>query len=657
MQLISGFCFALALALAVSLGGQTLDYTWGPALLALAAALLTAASQAWRLGQRGRGTWLALAFLSLAWGWILWRCWGSPVREFGRSDALLAGGMIAACLWGLLLPAEGIAIRIAMLALALLGLVNLGTGLYQIKDPTFAWPFATRPALFPSGLFGHYNHLADFSLVSAAILVARFFFARDRLGERVLQAAGVIACVACVGISGSRGGILSMCVAAAVLVALSALVSWRDKTPKRRMLGLTALAMPLLLVAVAVPVLKHFQERRGIENGSLNRFADNQSRLHSMGLAVDITGKHPWDGGGSRSFGWEKYAAWKPAESGLLAPNDDFVHNEMLQVATDYGWTGVLLVGAAVLVTGLCGLAGVMGGEGKGSRARHAADAMACGGLAAMAGTLVHSNFSFVTHTFPGALYLGLALGFALPRRTKEGDSYLIPARPVLAGGIAAVVLLPLVALLGFAGMQGSKAYQALWPVFFGKEQLAGPAPGMAIDRVKDSMLLWPGSELAGSGAHLARDVSLRKDILPSDRKLRLSDADNLYAQAEALNPYDPEWPVNRANILTQLGKNEEAEKDFEKAVSLEGGMEGVFRARFYYARHLYGHWYQAWMTKERSPGEALAGFLHARDLLKEASTMTEQWVRGKEESELVKGLEDMIGFLEGAQIKPEPPR
>jgi O-antigen ligase len=662
MQAISGICFAIAMALAVSLGGQTLDYTWGPAFLALAAAVLAMIPEAWQSRRRGAGTWFAVSALACASAWILWRCWGSPVKEFARSDALLVVGMLSAGLWGLFARAEGGAIRIAIAALALLGFANFGIGLCQAREQSFAWPFASRPGLSPSGLFGHYNHLADFSLVSAAFLAARLIFARDRILERCLQAAGVLANVACVAISQSRGGMVSLSAAAVVLVALAALVAWRDKTRHRKTLGIVAVAMPIVMAALAVPVLKHFQERRGIQDSSLERFADNKSRLHSIGLAVDVTANHPWTGGGSRAFGWEKYAAWKPSESGMIAQNDDFVHNELLQVATDYGWIGALLVGLAVLVTGLCGLAGVMSGEG--GLARKATDAMACGGLAAMAGTLVHSNFSFVTHTLPGALYLGLAMGCALPRKQPR-DTIDSGLRPSLSGVVACALALGLVAVLGFAGVKGSMVYRDLWPVFFGKEHLASVAPGLAMDHVHKAMEIWPGSELAGSSARLARAISQRKNLEESERVEWLSEAADLYAQAVELNPFDPEWAVNRANVLSTLGRNAEAEREFERAIALEGGMEGNFRARYYYAWHLHSRWYRAWTRpdehdasdRERRASEALGAFLRARELLREAATMTELWVRGKEEADLIKGLDETIEFLQGAKVTPIPPR
>ena len=41
--------------------------------------------------------------------------------------------------------------------------------------------------------------------------------------------------------------------------------------------------------------------------------------------------------------------------------------------------------------------------------------------------------------------------------------------------------------------------------------------------------------------------------------------------------------------------------------------------------------------------------------LLKEAATETELWIRAKDAGELLKGLEDMITFMEGAHVTPDP--
>jgi O-antigen ligase len=368
MQALSGFFFSLALVLAVVFGGQTLDYTWGPALMALAAALVTACFDKSGSRPAGMATRVLYGLVTVTCGWILWRCAESPVKEFARSDALLVVGLFAGFSWVWRMPAQGVAIRTVMATLALLAFANGGIGLVQLADPAFAWPFAARPAALPSGFFGHYNHLADFCLVSAVILAARAIWGRDRTAERFLQAAGALAALACVLISGSRGGFVSMGLAGMVLVVTSGLIAWRDKSRNRRLVIGLAIAVPLVGALLLPLGFKLVQERRG-GSDSFVKISDDRFRLAFIRSAINISTEQSMAGSGSRSFGWRKNAAWDPKRDGNNDRfNDDFVHNELLQVAVDYGWIGALLVIAAAGGVGLAGVAGLVGRESTGLR-------------------------------------------------------------------------------------------------------------------------------------------------------------------------------------------------------------------------------------------------------------------------------------------------
>jgi tetratricopeptide (TPR) repeat protein len=270
-----------------------------------------------------------------------------------------------------------------------------------------------------------------------------------------------------------------------------------------------------------------------------------------------------------------------------------------------------------------------------------------------MVGTLAHSNFSFVTHTLPGALYLGMAFGLALPRR--GGLLEQTPGRrwPVM---LASFVVVPGALVLGWVGWVGTQTYQTLWPALFGREMLAVEDPVQAIDIMERAMKPWPSAELTGEAGHLSRRIAERQGIALSEQEIWRTRAADFYRQAEELNPFDPEWAVNHANLLSLLGRYDEAELAFERAVILVGGMERNFWARYYFAAHLYRRWYQEW-TRERRAGEALGQFIRARELLRESSEQGNFGHIGKEAKDLVEGLEKTIRFLEGARVVPEPVR
>ena len=651
MQAISGLFFSLSLVLAVVLGGQTLDYTWGPALVALAFSLATGAFEMWRLGKQPKSAWFAFFVILVASGWLLWGCWGSPVSEYGRSDALLVIAALISCLWAWTMPARGLAIRFILAALALLGIADLGIALVQLRDPAFAWPFASRPTTFPSGLFGHYNHLADFSLVSALLLTARAIWARDSKLERIVQITGVVAAATCVLICGSRGGALSLGAGAGVLSLSYGLIAWRDKKRNSGVVMAIALLTPVLIVLLAPIAISKIQQRRGAKNPTeIIQVADDRFRLMFAGYAIQIASSQPLTGGGSRSFGWKKNAVSDPQKEKTSDQfNDDFVHNELLQAAVDYGWGGAILIVGAVVVTGLAGVASLAGRDEPDPDQKTAMDAVACGGLAAMAGTLLHSNISFVCHTLPGAMYLGLAFGFALPRRELTREI------PGIVGRLAPCLLfVPGAILLGLVGGRASQAYHALWPVLFGKEAGERSAPSISLEHMQRAMELWPGSELAGRSGHLSRVAASAENLPPDEQQAFLTQAVNSYSKAIKLNPYDPEWPLNRAATLGMLGRHDDAERDFEKAIELQGGMERNFRARYHFATYLYKRWYDAWV-KERRAGEALGQFLRVRELLRESTKQNGLDRLGKEGRDFVKTVEQTISFLEGAHVLPEP--
>lgn len=190
MQFLTGILFVAAMVLAVILGGQTLDYSWGPALVFLIFSVLCSLAGLRQLRERSWAAWVPIILVTAASAWILYGCFHSPVKEFARSDAMLVGGLLLAFVFGLLLQPSGNAVRLVIAGLAVFGISNLVMVLLQLRDPSISWPFSGRPEKFPSGFFGHYNHLADFAAATSGILSARFLFAKDRVVEKVCRPAG-----------------------------------------------------------------------------------------------------------------------------------------------------------------------------------------------------------------------------------------------------------------------------------------------------------------------------------------------------------------------------------------------------------------------------------------------------------------------------------
>jgi tetratricopeptide (TPR) repeat protein len=56
---------------------------------------------------------------------------------------------------------------------------------------------------------------------------------------------------------------------------------------------------------------------------------------------------------------------------------------------------------------------------------------------------------------------------------------------------------------------------------------------------------------------------------------------------ASRRHPYAPEIPINHANMLSRMGLSDEAERNYQKAISLQGQMEPGFRTHYHYSQHL----------------------------------------------------------------------
>jgi len=95
MPVVSSIFLLLSLVLAVVIGPQMRAWSWGPAMLALGFATMSAIPVLWRRDSRlpSIGT---TVFGVLLIAWFSWRAWTSPVVEFAHADVLLLASAIAA---------------------------------------------------------------------------------------------------------------------------------------------------------------------------------------------------------------------------------------------------------------------------------------------------------------------------------------------------------------------------------------------------------------------------------------------------------------------------------------------------------------------------------------------------------------------------------
>ncbi|HEY9817656.1 MAG TPA: O-antigen ligase family protein, partial [Candidatus Obscuribacterales bacterium] len=351
VAILSAAFFVLSLVLAVLFGCQTSSWTWGPALLSL---LIAAAAGTWvLLRQPSRmlnPVILVLGILTL--GWFSFRAILSPVKEFGEADLMLLGGILGAFICVLAIQQCRRAHWTLTAGIAALLLANLVVMLIQKMNPGWR-PLLANPtgATSITGFFFHYNYVANYLLISSIWLLGEAWNSRQRLVQIILGTLGTMG-MAAIWWTGSRGGLLAASIA---LTCLGGVILIEAKRSKARWFPAAAIAMPfmaLLVLGLLFNGWQDIQAAKGLDESSAHRgLFDNTVRLIYLGAAASAVLSHPLAGGGSQSFSWECFQFLDRNDIGIYRTKPEYVHNEWLQVATDYGLIGFgLLLGFLVAV-------------------------------------------------------------------------------------------------------------------------------------------------------------------------------------------------------------------------------------------------------------------------------------------------------------------
>lgn len=575
MPIITSIFLILSLVLAVVIGPQTDAWSWGAAMLPLGIALVAALPLVWKQGRSNSDTGM-LAFGLLTAGWFAWRAWTSPVAELGQADLMLLAAAVGTFVCIRSISRHAIAEQTIVWGLAMLLLASLVVQGKQLMHPGFTPVFRESPENRSlSGFFACYIDNANYLTASCMLVGAAALFGRHKLATRMLWL-----CLAAAGLAGvwfthSRGGIFGAAVACGVFASLLLI---HGKRTNAKWFAPAVIAIPLIGIAIASFLLlgwKNAQELR-TSDGSLRQLMDNSYRLYFLGIAVSCIALHPWTGGGSRSFSWENFRFVHGKDNGdILSTKPEFVHNEFLESTSDYGLIGTGLLIGLLAALALTAVLRMMFEETPKERDNH--DAWRIGALAALAGMLAQSCFSFVFHLMPGVLLLGICLG-QMTRQTEKPTRPRMPGGPILLTGASLACL----AILIPFGWKGLRTTQMLWSACYSKSGNASLES--KIDAYSAAIECWPLHAF-----HLNRAMALHELAGPNDQpgfqeyaERAISD----YQQAARLHPYTPAPEVNRAHLLSQLRRDTDAEAAYTRAIMLQGGMEPAYRGHFALANH-----------------------------------------------------------------------
>jgi O-antigen ligase/tetratricopeptide (TPR) repeat protein len=522
---------------------------------------------------------LTLACITTA--WFATRAILSPVAEHGRADLLLLAAAVGAFCWIRTIDGHVRAQRVFHWGIAALLTANLVVMYFQWKDPSFIPLFHSKPAdKMLTGFFNHYIETANFLVAVSLWTAAAALWGPHRTLTKTLFLLLALAGLAGVMLSGGRGGVAG---GAAGVATFFVLMLIQSKTRKARWFGPAVIAVPILAAGAAVYLFfgwQTAQQMRGMEDNKaadMTRLLDNNSRLFSIGIALECIAQHPLAGGGARSFSWESHRFNDPSEYGNLTTRRlEYVHNEFLQAASDYGIPGAALLLLLFICYGLNCLIRSMFPPP--NTQPDPADALRLGGLSALAGMITQACFAFSFHLIPGAILLGASLGMISYRHKSAQDSgYIMPMRLLLAIPAAAAM-----ALLLWFGYKGTMATQALWKSEYSKYRHLHTTS--RLDNLTTALSWWSHSSL-----HEQRGLLfLKRAGKPSDPGFsELTDqAIHDFVTGAQLHPHEPVFAVHLGNVLSLTGANQQAEQWFEKAILLQAKQEPAFRAHFSFAGH-----------------------------------------------------------------------
>jgi O-antigen ligase len=630
MNVFSTLLFLLGLVSAGLFAIGMDPYSCGIPLVLMGLALVFGS---WNRRQHGRPGWVfALVVLtSLYFGVQMFR---APVQDFGRSDGLLLAGAVLAFWW--VWSSRTCMMRPLLGTLWLMVVANIVVACVQKYSDVDFYPIYGQRATntYPSGLYLHYNHFANF-MVGVGLLSFGVAMA-GKVGRWMKISAWLIFIICFFGVylATSRGAWLGMGGGSAVVLVGWLAYLWREKRPYA---GVSLVAATVLAPAVIMLAWqfgsKVVEERSGGDSG----------RLEMASMALEMIEEKPLWGGGSRSFFFDSIRKWNAKELYIGSGDVQYVHNEYLQAAVDYGLIGLgllLLVFSVVMFRGVALLT-------MGSNDTDADEGMTLGAMASLFGMGVQAFFSFVYHVLPDVLLMSMMVGilvsqpWALSSMSKNADKEDQGAVNWLGYGLVGSLLGLCVALFAF---RDGAAWYVTRPGF----DFTKPSLEVSAMRYEQAVAIRPDFRVMSDLSQMWVKMNRAEGESTEVRKIRLERAIENHVALLKRAPDCFHDRLNLALMYDSAGRFIEAESLYDEIVPLLDARELFYGTRYHYARHLFSRAHVVW--RQREPEKALVLFHRAKEQLGKSGGR----YRDGNFNELNASIDKSVGFLEGANIRPE---
>ena len=535
-----------------------------------------------------------------------------------------------------------------IILLAILVAVNVGLAISQsvLESPFYFWQPGGSDESHAIGLFAHYNAFASFLNGTVFFFLSYTFFGRN-VAARWACALLSLGLIVTLVMSQSRGGWLSFVVGGSLWMVLLILFL---KQRRSKLLGIVSIAVVLLGVGGIVSsvwVVQRITEKR-VEKYEENTGRKVEAKVSDGGrvafqqMGFEIFLDSPVVGGGARAFSYRALEKWDPDTLELWMGDPEFAHNEFIQLLSDYGLVGFVLVLVLLFIHGIVGVINLVSEDDR-DPGLSIWQLGAAGGLVAM---LCQSYFSFIFH-FPACVVLCAFQLAILASQSKEKSK----SRPVFRftelvigiGGLGVAAALAFLGINFFKGYMLSKeavqklaAAESVEDVFTGLETLE-----KAGDRSWDPKSF----EIVARRAMLEANTALQGNDPAVAEKFNLR-AKAAFERSLELNPNFSAALAGLPRVEDALGNHAAAEEGHQKAMKLIWAREIKLRPYFHAAR-------SSFLQALKSDNDAIA-----LDLLREAKSrilkrreILEPRRELDEEKEIRRIIQAWLNYYEGRAI------
>lgn len=607
------------------------SYPCGLPLLMLA---LAVSLGMWCQSNRAAKVSPTLGLIIVTVGYMGWRMMVSPNADFARTDGLLLAGALLS-FWFAAFHGSADHFPRVLLGFWALFVANMGVAVWEDWEGENVYQLLGEKSVhgFASGLYYHYNHFANLVLGIGLLSLGYGLAGRMKWPIRVLSLLMYGLAVYGIYLSRSRGAWLGLGCGTA-LAFLGWLVNLHRT--KARWRG------PVLILALTLTPLLVFGALQMGSKAVSNRTSNDGGRLEFASIAVDLILEKPFLGGGSRSYFYDSFRKLHPNELSGNWPEIQYVHNEYLQAAVDYGLVGAGLLLAVMIAVFFRGIVMMLMGDAKSPGER----GVALGSMAALCAMGVQAFFSFVYHVLPDVILMGFCMGCLVrqpwilsetqTRQFLKAESH----RFHWGHGLTGVVL-------GLAVMAFAARDAAAWLTCYPRMNHNEQDLLLRAERMKNALEIRPDFIYYSSRAALLSQARQSGDLSEKKKAALIQEAITALERVVERAPDSYPNLLHLAMLYDLTGEYEKSASIYLAVMPILKVREASYGTQFLYARNMFYRAQAAW--HERQPKIALGLFLQAREQLR--STKVRYSLA---DPSLMQVIEKCIAFLESAGIQVE---